>query len=311
MRKRPLLLLLPILLLCLLAGFLYLRKSPPALTRLLPESDAIVYLNLAPIRAATHFDKSPVPPSPAYQQFIDATGIQPERDLDQAAFALTRLPDPSGPNGPVAFSELFAGHFDTPRLTRYLAAQAQSQEIYATHTIYNIPSETRTLRVTLLDDRTIAASNAPTPEQLHSILDRAHTTSLFSSNVPSLLSALYPDVPTLSSAWAIGHIALPFAEDGAVSVAGLHLPIPADGTFIASLRFTTALHLRIDQLTVSQSDAEQITQSLTNLLSLAHALPKDSTLTPLLDAIQVESHKDRATLSATLPYDLLKHLTHP
>ena len=98
--------------LLLLAGALYLRKiAPPEVARLLPDSDGIIYLNLRPLRAATHFDEHPVPHDPDYQHFIDATGIHPEHDLDKVAFALERMPDPHGPNGPVAFSEVFQGHF--------------------------------------------------------------------------------------------------------------------------------------------------------------------------------------------------------
>ena len=84
--------------------------------RLLPECDAIAFVNLKPIRSVTHFDTKPVPHSADYQKFIDSTGIVFERDLDQVAFALTRMPDPKGPNGPVAFSEVFIGHFDSARL---------------------------------------------------------------------------------------------------------------------------------------------------------------------------------------------------
>ena len=73
-----------------LAIVLLLRKAaPPEAARLLPESDAIVYVNLRPVRLATHFDRSPVVRSPDYQHFVDATGIVPERDLDNAAHAGT------------------------------------------------------------------------------------------------------------------------------------------------------------------------------------------------------------------------------
>ena len=115
-----------VVVLLLLAGAIYLRKkAPPEAARLLPESDGIVYFNLRPLRAATHFDQHPVSHDPAYQQFIDQTGIQVERDLDEVAFALHRMPDPNGPNGPVAFSEVFVGHFDGRRLSAYLASAAE------------------------------------------------------------------------------------------------------------------------------------------------------------------------------------------
>ena len=313
MRKRTTYTLLVVfLVLCALAAALYLReKAPPEAARLLPEADAIVYINLKPLRAATHFDKSPVTPSPAYQQFIAATGIQPERDLNQAAFALTRMADPYGPNGPVAFSEVFSGHFDTERLTKYLATQAQGSETYAGHTLYAIPSDGRTLRVTLIDYETIAASNAPTPEQLHSIIDRARAAaSPFAGS--SLLSTRYAEVPAFSSAWAIGRIGLPFAENGHITAAGLELPLSPDATFVASLRFTTALHLRIDELTDSDAKALQTAGSLSSLLSLFRTLQQgqsvDPNLTKFLDSITIQPQKDRATLTATIPIEFLRHL---
>ena len=316
MRKRTSYTLLVVfLILCALGAAIFLRqKAPPEAARLLPESDAIVFFNLKPLRAATHFDRSPIPASPSLQQFIDATGIVPERDLNQAAFALHRMPDPSGPNGPVAFTEVFTGHFDSQRLTRYLASNSTTQETYADHTLYDIPSDGRTLRITLLDYETVAASNAPTPEQLHSVIDRSRAAaSPFAGS--SLLNARYADVPPFSTAWAIGHIGLPFGENGQVTLAGLQLPIPADTTFVASLRYTTALRLRIDELTASASDAQQSAQSLTHLLELFRALqqaqptPPDPALTQLLNSITIEPHKDRATLTATVPPETLKHFT--
>ena len=111
-----------LLMLALIAALiivLVLRKAaPPEAARLLPESDAIVYFNLKPIRVATRFDRTPVVRSPDYQHFIDATGIVPERDLDDAAFALHRMDNPNGPNGPVGYSEVFEGRFDGERLAQ-------------------------------------------------------------------------------------------------------------------------------------------------------------------------------------------------
>ena len=107
----------------------------------------------APLRAATHFDAHPVKHDPDYQAFIDATGIEFERDLSQAAFATHRMANPLGPNGPVAFSSIFVGKFDRQRLAGYLASKAQSQEHYAGHDIYNIAVEGRTDRVVILDSQ--------------------------------------------------------------------------------------------------------------------------------------------------------------
>ena len=119
------------------------------MARLLPESDAIVYIDVKPIRSATHFDrewsKRPVIHSDDYQHFLDATGIVVERDLDAVAFALHRMDDPNGPNGPVAYSEVFEGRFDGARLAGYLNSIATAKESYAGHDIFTIPVASETL----------------------------------------------------------------------------------------------------------------------------------------------------------------------
>src|SRR5580698_9253530 len=231
-----------------LAVALYLRaKAPPEAARLLPESDAIVYVNLKPLRAATHFDQTQVPRSADLQRFIAQTGIVPERDLEAAAFALHRMDNPNGPNGPVAYSEVFIGRFDGQRLAKYLASIATARETYAGREIYSIPIEGRTLRITQLGYDTIGASNTPTAEQIHSMLDRSRASAL-STPGSSLLAARYSEVPLLSQAWGIGHIGLPFAKDGYISILGLQLPLPEDTDLVASLRYSGSVRLRIEEI---------------------------------------------------------------
>jgi hypothetical protein len=139
--KATIIIVLLVLLLVALAAYLR-RKAPPEAARLLPESDCILYFNLRPLRAATHFDRTKVPHDPQYQAFIDATGFEFERDLDEVAFGLHRMPNPLGPNGAVAYSEVFLGHLDGRRVARYLASITTQTEEYAGHTIYDIPSHT-------------------------------------------------------------------------------------------------------------------------------------------------------------------------
>jgi len=323
MRKRTLysLLLMLALILALIAAVWLRKHAPPEVARLLPESDAIVYLNLRPLRAATHLERTPVSRSPEFQQFIDATGIDPERDLDAAAFALHRMDDPSGPNGPVAYSEVFEGRFDGARLARYLSGMASSQEQYAGHIIYTIPVEGRRLRIAQLGYDTIAASNMPTTEQIHSMLDRYRASaSPFAGS--SLLAARYRDVPLLSSAWAIGHVGLPFSERGRITVFGLELPLPEDTTFVASLSYRFgSLRLQVEQIAPSEADAARSTQALDALLRIFQAIqPKieaqseatdNQAMREFTESIQIEQHKDRAVLTANLPMQLLKKLVTP
>ncbi len=127
------------------------------------------------MRAFFHKDLKPPARVPEYQQFIDAIGIDPERDLDEAAIALHRMTDPNGPNGPVAYSMVLVGKITGKRLNAWLDAHAISRESYAGHTIYSIPSEGRTVRVAQIGYDMVAVSNYPTPEMIHSMLDRHAT----------------------------------------------------------------------------------------------------------------------------------------
>jgi hypothetical protein len=327
MRKRTRYsLLLMLALMAALIVVLILRKAaPPEAARLLPESDAIVYANLKPLRTATHFDRTPPPRSQDYQHFVDATGIVPERDLDSVAFALHRMDDPSGPNGPVGYSEVFEGRFDGERFAHYLATIATAKESYAGHDIFIVPvgdgKATRPLRIAQLGYDTIAASNMPTPEQIHSILDR-HRAAASPFSGSSLLSTRYRDVPAFSSAWAIGHIGLPFSERGYISVLGLQLPLPEDTTFVASLRYLGAIRLRIEQIAPTDTDAARSTETLTTLLTLVKSVEQtqaqmhpnagsDAGLHELMSSAKIEQHKDRAVLTANIPLDLIKKLATP
>ena len=320
-RARLYSLLLVLVLIGALAVTVWLRKqAPPEVARLLPEADAIVYLNLKPVRSMTHLDRSPVARSAEFQQFVDATGIVPERDLDEAAFALHGTGDPDGPNGPVAYSEVFAGRFDSDRLRRYLQSLASSVERYAGHEVYTIPigdptvKGVRQMRVAQLGYDMVAASNMPTAEQIHLMLDRYRAAAApFSGS--SLLSARYGDVPLFSSAWGIGRIGLPFAEKGRVTVFGLGLPIPEDTMFVASLRYTGSLRLRVEEIAPTEADATRATEVLTTVLGLVRSVEgaqpreaNDAAAAKALDSLKVERRRDRAVVTGMVPVEVVRRM---
>ena len=310
--KATIIIVLLVLLLVALAAYLR-RKAPPEAARLLPESDCILYFNLRPLRAYTHFDRNQVPRDPQYQAFIDATGFEFERDLDEAAFGLHRMSNPLGPNGAVAYSEVFLGHIDGKRLARYLGSIAAQTEEYAGHTIYDIPSQGRTVRVALLGYDMVAASNTPTPEQIHSMLDRYRTSALpFSGS--SLLTDHYSEVPLLSVAWGIGKITVPLKSDG-IRIMGFHFPIALDTTFIGSLRWAGALRLKIEEIAPTELAATVSSDALSTMVAIGRAaennLPSAMTnadIRDLLNSTDIEHKNDRAVVTATLPVSLLQKL---
>ena len=301
-----------VLLLVALAAYLR-RKAPPEAARLLPEADCILYFNLRPLRGYTHFERNPVAHDPQYQAFIQATGFEFERDLDEVAFGLHRMANPLGPNGAVAFSEVFLGHIDGQRLTNYLQSVATQTEEYAGHTIYDIPSEGRTVRVALLGYDMVAASNTPTPEQIHSMLDRYRTSALpFSGS--SLLTDHYAEVPLLSLAWGIGKITVPLKSDG-IRVMGFEVPVALDTTFIGSVRWVGGLRLRIEEIAPTELAATLSSDAVNTMVAIGRAaennLPSRMTNADLRDLLNstVVEHKDqRAVVTATLPVALLQKL---
>jgi hypothetical protein len=318
--RRTLLIVAAVLLLLALAIFLR-SKAPPEAARLLPESDGIIYFNLKAIRTLAHNNFQPPARVPEYQQFIDAIGIDPERDIDQVAIALHRMPDPNGPNGPVAYSMVLVGKITGQKLNAWLDSHATSRETYVGHTIYNITSQDRTVRVAQIGYDMVAVSNTPTTEQIHSMLDRHRAAALpFSGS--SLLERHFHDVPLLSLAWGVGQIGLPFSESGSIHVFGLALPLEPDSTIIASVApalpvpgSLAALRFKVEEIAPSQDKAASQAADLATLVTLVRGLaqplgdsPANNAFKELLKTAAVTQHGERVVVTATVPASSLSGL---
>ncbi len=308
--RRTLLVVAAVVVLLALAVFLR-SKAPPEAARLLPESDGIVYLNLRPVR--TFFKANLKPPQrvPEYEEFVQATGIDWERDLDQVAIALHRMPDPNGPNGPAAYSMVLVGKLTGVNLNRWLESHAVGRESYDGHTVFSVPSEDRTVRVTQVGYDMVAVSNYPTTEKIHSILDRHRTAALpFAGS--TLLSRHFRDVPLLSLAWGVGQIGLPFNENGAISVFGFKLPLQSDSTIVASLSpelsLKSILRLRVEEFAPTNEAAASQAASLATLVTLARGFTEplsgnaaNKGLKELLQSAEVTQSRNRVVVKANVP----------
>ena len=274
-----------------------------------------MFAHLKTVRAFTRFDTSPVHRSAEYQRFVEATGINPERDIDSLAFALHRMPNAGGPNGAVGYSEVFIGRFDGQRLARYLASLARGQETYAGRTVYSLPVEGRTLRIAQLGYDTIGASNMPTGEQIHSMLDRSRTSALSASG-SSLLAARFHQVPLLSVLWGVGHIGLPFAQHGRVTVLGLELPLPEDADLVASVRYHGSVQLRVEEFAPDALAAEHTVDTLNPLLEILRGIaaaqpprsPADAAMREALSSAALEARGSHALLTTSVGLELLKQM---
>ena len=287
-----------------------LRKhAPPEPARLLPGADGYFYVDLKWVRRANIAGQLPdVPHEPEYEQFIEATGFQFERDLDQAAFAIhypvKRKAQPVTPE-PSRFSEVFVGKIDGERLRAYLGKISGSVENYRSVDIYSIPLEGRTLRVAVLGVDTVAASNHDDPMVIRGIVDRSRkVASPFGG--PALLRRYYKYVPLASLAWAIFKVDP--AADSLPSRNALSFLFTKPATIVASARYLGRVHFRAEAFTGSTDDAQRLTEQLGTFLQLFHnaegkvATPdNDPDVKAFFDGLTVTRHDDRAVLTAAIP----------
>ncbi|HLZ42859.1 MAG TPA: hypothetical protein VKQ11_17965 [Candidatus Sulfotelmatobacter sp.] len=301
-----------------------LRKhAPPEPARLLPSADAFLYANFSWARRANS-GKSffPVPHDPDYDQFIQATGFDYERDLDAVAFAV-HYPQswPGGGTGGSApeprFSEVFVGHFDAARCSAYLKSTAKSQESYHGVDIFTIPLAERNFRIAILGVDIVAASNHDDPGVIRGMVDRSRRlASPFGG--PAMLRRYYKRVQLASPIWVIAHV-----DPAAPDFSGWSdlLPHPADIVLSASynplhlpLR-SGVLHVRAEACASNHDDAVAIADKLTVFLSMFHTAEAsvgspgtDADLKTLFDSLQVRHEDSRAVLVATLPTGVFRKL---
>ena len=300
-----------------IAFVVFLRKhAPPEAARLLPGADGFLYVNLNWIRTFNASAQLPaVSHDPEYQKFVDETGFQFERDLDEAAFAI-HYPQSwnNGTAGAVnepRFSEVFVGKIDSARLTGYLKKLSPNVENYRNFDIYNIPQEDRTVRVALLSYNTVAISNHPDPDVIRRVIDRSRKlASPFGG--PSLLRRYYKKVPLASLAFGILRVE-PAHMNSLGDTESWSLLFSKPAVAVVSARYLRALHLRAEAFTDSDADAQAITGKAAAFLAIFHAAEgsvgnqgTDTDVKAFFDSLKVERSGERAILTATVPPGFLK-----
>jgi hypothetical protein len=315
-RRRLLIPLIVLLLVAAVALIVTLRKNaPPEAARLLPGADGFFYVNLQWIRTFNAAGQLPqVSREPEYQKFVEETGFQFERDLDQAAFAIHYPQSWGGGTAGSAseprFSEVFVGKIDTGRLTQYLKKLSSSIDDYRGFAIYNIPMEGRTVRVVLLSYDSVAVSNHPDPDVIRGMLDRSRKlASPFAG--PWLLRNYYRRVPLASLCFAILRTRPEMTTMGGLG--SWSLLFPKQTVAVISARYlpafqTRAIHLRAEAFTTSEDAAHALTEKTSAFLSLFHAAEgsvgaqgTDADVKAFFASLKVEQSGDRAILTATVP----------
>jgi hypothetical protein len=306
LKHRKLLILATLLVAAAAVGFvLYHRTTQvPEAARLLPEGDLLVYANLKPVHLFDLNKSGSVQPQGEYKDFVDRTGIQPERDIDEVAMSRRDTPD----GRDVESSEILIGHYDEARLRDYLQLLSTSREPYRNYTISSIPHEGHIVRVALLDAGRVAVTNMASPEPIHGIIDR----SLKPSSGPVLLSH-YSDVPLGSLAWLIDRI--PNKPDNVQLPGGFALTLPAEAVAVGSLRYTGSLLLRADVFAQSEAQARQIVDSANSHLAIVRSIGQfiktkgqDQDIKAAFDSLQATQKENVAVFTATIPQSILKKI---
>jgi hypothetical protein len=292
-----------------------LRKhAPPEPARLLPGADGFVYVNLGWMRRANITGElPPVPHDPDYEKFIQATGFQFERDLDEAALAIhypASLPGSKSDSAQPRYSEVFVGKIDGERLRQYLRQISNSVDNYETRDIYNIPLEGRTLRVSVLGVDTVAASNLDDPLVIRGIIARSRKlASPFGG--PALLRQYYKEVPFASLGWAVFKIQP--TGDISAGPAGVSFLFQKPATVVASVRYLGAVHFKAQAFAGSDEEASQLAARIDAFLNLfrtaestVSAPGPDPDIKAFFDSLKIQTAKDRAVLTATVPTGLIR-----
>jgi hypothetical protein len=292
-----------------------LRKhAPPEAARLLPGADAFVYIDLKWMRWADVAKHLPeVPHDPEYEQFIQATGFQFERDLQRAALAVHYASPQTG--GETRFSEIFVAKIDGDRLRAYLKTLARSIDSYRSIDIYNIPIESRTVRVAILGVDTVAASNHNDPAVIRGIIERSHKlASPFGG--PALLRQFYKRVPLTSLAWGIFRVPPGDAVTaGPVNQTLYGVTMDKGATVVSSVSYLGAVHFKAEAFTSNAQAAEQLTAQVNTFLAIFQSAENavagqtpDPDIKKALGSLKVEQKEDRAVLTATVPAELIRKI---
>ena len=301
----------------LTAVLLLRRGREPEAVRLLPEADAVVYFDVKSLRAIGAFASESVTREPEYEEFVRATGFQFERDLDAAAFALHAAKVAPGGGQQLSsetrFSEIFIGHFDTPRALAYFRKLAKGTERYRDVDVYFIPHDGREVKVAVLGVDRVAVSNTDSREPLRRMIDRYRSGAMHAEG-PSLVAAYREHIPLGSLIWAVARIGDESGNSGVPApamVAGL-----SGTTVVASVRPLLGAQLRIEDIARDGEQAQRITETATTLLGLfkdmeANAPPSgtDEDVKKVFDSIKIGREEKSAVVTATIPPGFLKKIT--
>jgi hypothetical protein len=302
----------------IVAALLLRKRAAPDAARLLPNADAILYVNLEPVRLLTDLGKKPPQNrEPEYEEFVRQTGFEFERDLNRAALAIHYGNTSRNRASEARYSEILQGRFDSQRVSQYLRKLSQSVERYNDFDIYVIPLEGRTLRVVLLGFDTAAASNTEGSDVIHGMVDRYKQAALPFAG-PELVHDYYGRVPLGSVVWTVARIPAnsPLQDRSELLLPGSWSSLlPRGSVVIASARPLNEVHLRAQVITKSDDEAHTFAERVNIFLVLFKTMNisvegggPDPDVRKAFDSFEVRQDKNEAVLTASVPFAFFKKI---
>jgi hypothetical protein len=311
-RRRAAILIVVLLLGVAAAIFVYFRhfRYLPLPARLLPEeATAYIYVDLKPIRAVTSVEPGSLFGDPEVAEFSRATGIVPERDIDEVAVAVK--PFRTTPQGTEYRSaEVFVGRFDAQKLAEYLKSKGRSVS-YRDLEVFEIPREDRMVRVSIVDPKTVLVSNGEGYFSIRYMVDKFEHVG-FPRGGPSRLRRNFRRVPIGSIAWAVYRAESPDPSAKLELPAGLSLTLPRGTEVVASARALSSLQLRAEAETTRERTAKNVADQIATYLTLFRAIEisvgtggADKDVKQVFDSIRVQQEGSRAIVTAEIPFAFL------
>ena len=311
MRRRHFFLIVSLLLVAgALGTLLWLRhRALPESVRLLPDSDAVVFVNVKAIRRVANTSLSGVVHDPDYEEFIRETGIDFERDLDEVAIAV----HPIG-NGERRYSEIFNARFDSQKLVDYLRKHSKNVVRYGNEDIFEISQENRVVRVAILDLDSVAVSNVDDSSVIRGMVDRSRKRGL-PQRGPAMVQEFRSQIPLTAVAWTIAHVK---PGDNPI-MQKIYSPTWGAGfTLVAAVAPSLTngtIQLKANAIAGNEEAAKQLADNVGTLISLYQAIEAnaqqgggDPDVKTFVDSVKVEQQKDKAVLTATLPPAFLRKM---
>ena len=305
------------------------RAGPPEATRLLPESDGVIYANLRMLRFTTALgETTSLAKAPEYEEFVRATGLQLS-DLNEAASAV-HLPPPPAPAPPAPrgrratpppaappyarYSHIFIGKFDSERLESYLRKLAKATEKVEAVEVFHIPLEDRTVRAAILGVDTVAVSNALTDGPMREMISH-YSAAAKPFAGPAIVREFYDEVPFASMAWAVVRIP---AEKTAATALPTPLPeLPAGTVVIGSARYALGVvQVRAEAITADAGVAQRLAETANAFVAVFKTMAQppaagegasgDADVRALIESVQVDQKENRAVLTATVTQGFIR-----